>query len=412
MRQQVVEYIKANWAGTIKPACENEGTLLKLPKPYTTPCISRTFQEMYYWDTYFANVGLILSGRVDQAKNNVENMFYMIRTYGHMPNGNRKNYLNRSQPPFLSLMVRELYEATQDAAWLREEAYPALEKEYEFWQSKRCTCVGLNRYSSSVEEEERLIRFARTLCTRCGVSMPDNRKEAMEYGRSMYSLAESGWDCTSRFALNAHKYAPVDLNSLLYMLEKNMAYFAQVIGKTGDVCVWDERAQERRARINRLLWSEERGVFCDVHVESGERNDVVSCAAFYPLFAGMAAQEQANRTAQALELLEQEYGVACCEKRDDLMHLQWDYPHGWACLHYIVIRGLLNYGMKEDALRIAGKYVRVAGENFGRTHNLWEKYDVVTGEVSVTKEYKTPPMMGWSAGVYLYCEKLLRENGR
>jgi len=94
------------------------------------------------------------------------------------------------------------------------------------------------------------------------------------------------------------------------------------------------------------------------------------------------------------------------------MHLQWDYPHGWACLHYIVIRGLLNYGMKEDALRIAGKYVRVAGENFGRTHNLWEKYDVVTGEVSVTKEYKTPPMMGWSAGVYLYCEKLLRENGR
>lgn len=412
MRREVVQYIKDNWVNTIKPACENEGTLLKLPKPYTTPCISRMFQEMYYWDTYFANVGLIMSGMAEQAKNNVDNMIYMINTYGHMPNGNRVGYLNRSQPPFLSIMVREVFEATGDAQWLENEAYPALEKEYAFWQGERMTQVGLNRYSSNVTDEERLVRFAGTLCSRSGMPMPEDKEECMELGRSMYSLAESGWDCTSRFALNAHKYAPADLNSLLYMLEDNMAFFAETLGKTADAGIWHERAKERCEKINRLLWSEERGVFCDVHVETGKLNNVVSAAAFYPLFAGFATQEQAEKAVCALSLLEQEYGIACCENREDLLSLQWDYPHGWACLHYIVIKGLLRYGRKEDALRVAEKYVRVATENFRETNNLWEKYNVVTGKVSVTKEYNTPPMMGWSAGVYLYCAQLLEDNGR
>jgi len=412
MRKQVVQYIKENWVNTIKPACENEGTLLKLPKPYTTPCMSRMFQEMYYWDTYFANVGLIMSGMAEQAKNNVDNMFYMINTYGHMPNGNRVGYLNRSQPPFLSIMVREVFEATGDTEWLKNEAYPALTKEYAFWQNERMTPVGLNRYSSNVTDEERLVRFAGTLCSRSGMPLPEDKEQCMELGRSMYSLAESGWDCTSRFALDAHKYAPADLNSLLYMLEANMAHFAKIIGEEKDVGLWQARAEERKAKINALLWSEERGVFCDVNFETKKLNHVVSAAAFYPLFAGFASDEQANKTAEALKLLEQEYGLACCENREDLLSLQWDYPHGWACLHYIAVRGLMNYGRTEEALRIAEKYVSVAAKNFEETGNLWEKYNVVTGKVSVTKEYNTPPMMGWSAGVYLYCEQLLEDNGR
>ena len=33
---------------------------------------------------------------------------------------------------------------------------------------------------------------------------------------------------------------------------------------------------------------------------------------------------------------------------------------------------------------------------------FWEKYDASNGEVSVTNEYQTPTMMGWTAGVYEY----------
>ena len=99
--------------------------------------------------------------------------------------------------------------------------------------------------------------------------------------------------------------------------------------------------------------------------------------------------------------------LAASERRPTPSGLQWDYPHGWACLQYLVIRGLANYGYTADSRRIAEKYTAVVERNFRRTGSLWEKYDTLTGEVSVTKEYESPEMMGWSAGVYLYCRSLL-----
>ena len=40
---------------------------------------------------------------------------------------------------------------------------------------------------------------------------------------------------------------------------------------------------------------------------------------------------------------------------------------------------------------------------------IFEKYNGIDGEVSVTKEYKTPPMMGWSAAAYLFCDNVLEK---
>jgi len=39
---------------------------------------------------------------------------------------------------------------------------------------------------------------------------------------------------------------------------------------------------------------------------------------------------------------------------------------------------------------------------FDETGRLWEKYDALTGEIAVTSEYVTMPMMGWTAAVYRY----------
>jgi alpha,alpha-trehalase len=33
---------------------------------------------------------------------------------------------------------------------------------------------------------------------------------------------------------------------------------------------------------------------------------------------------------------------------------------------------------------------------------LWEKYNAVTGTTDVVNEYKMPPMMGWTAGVFVF----------
>ena len=107
-------YIQENLPKCIRENREDKGTLIGLPYPYIVPCASGHFQEMYYWDTYFTNKGLIIKGQITQARNNVDNMCYLINRYGFMLNGNRTDYLCNSQPPFLSLMVRDVYDVTED----------------------------------------------------------------------------------------------------------------------------------------------------------------------------------------------------------------------------------------------------------------------------------------------------------
>ena len=129
---------------SVRETPNDEGSVIALPKPYSVPCVKGAFQEMYYWDTYFTNKGLLLLGNVEQAKNNLACITYLIDKFGYMPNGSHKGLLNRSQPPYASLMARDIYDVTRDKEWLRQTV-KALEKEYDFWMTKRIAPNGLNR---------------------------------------------------------------------------------------------------------------------------------------------------------------------------------------------------------------------------------------------------------------------------
>lgn len=400
------EYINENLKLTIRSNVTDDGTLIGLPKPYTVPCVQGSFQEMYYWDTYFTNVGLIRMGLLEQARNNIENMCYLIDKFGFMLNGNRLTYLTRSQPPFLSQMVREYFEQDADKEFLAK-CFASLEKEYEYWQKRRITDSGLNRYYGHFSKEKEL-DYGYKLCKRYKIDPPEDEKLLRDYGKSLFSFAESGWDCCSRMGMHPYNWNWVDLNALLYGLETNMVYFSKVL-ENGKEEYWQGRADIRKAKMNGIMWDESLGAFCDYNFVTKEKSDVVSVAMFYPMFTGLCTDEQAERIVSLLPRLEMEHGIACCEERDDIDFLQWDYPNGWACLHHIVIHSLLRYGYKDKAMEIARGYVKLVENVFEKTGQLWEKYNVVTGEVSTAKEYDTPTMMGWSAGVYLDCCALLSE---
>ena len=148
----VEQYIYDNIDDCTKVNREDEGTLIGLPYPYSVPSVG-FFDEMYYWDTYFFNQGLKLTGRDRQVKNNTDNMLYLVRRYGFMPNGNRTSFLKNSQPPFLSMMVFDVYAHSRDKAWL-EDAYAALKTEYRFWMDHRLAAIGLNRYGHNTIPKE------------------------------------------------------------------------------------------------------------------------------------------------------------------------------------------------------------------------------------------------------------------
>ena len=94
-----------------------EHGLLYLPRPYVVP--GGRFNEMYGWDSYFIQVGLLRDGELELARDMVDNFVYEILHYGTILNANRTYFLSRSQPPFLTRMILGVYEQTGDQAWLR-----------------------------------------------------------------------------------------------------------------------------------------------------------------------------------------------------------------------------------------------------------------------------------------------------
>lgn len=163
-----------------------------------------------------------MSSRWDLVKNNTDNMLFLVEKYGFMPNGNHTFYLGNSQPPFLSEMVKQVYEHYHDLAWLKG-AYSALQTEYEFWQTKRMTSVGLNQYAGASTDKPINVKAA-DFCRRLQYRPSDKTDQQLV---DQYLLScESGWDCNPRWGFEGWEYVQVDLNSLLYMFEKNMAYFS------------------------------------------------------------------------------------------------------------------------------------------------------------------------------------------
>ena len=103
---KVSAYIKENWAKTFHPASELAGDV-KIDHPYVSPCATDVYTEIFYWDTYFINIGLMLDGFDEQVKNNIDNISKFINALGYMPNA---NYItDRSQPPFFTRMVYDFY---------------------------------------------------------------------------------------------------------------------------------------------------------------------------------------------------------------------------------------------------------------------------------------------------------------
>ncbi len=402
----VNEYIEANWDNVIRECRADKGELVGMPYPFTVPAVGR-FESLYYWDTYFTNVGLILDGRAMLAKNNTDNMLYLVEKFGFMPNSNGTYHLDHSQPPFLSVMVKELYEYYGDKVWL-SCAYEMLKKEYEYWMTQRSTPIGLNRYDTNITDREYLATRAADYEKRIHRELPHDRADI---GRHYLATCESGYDCSSRFEFDIYNYAPVCLNSLIYALEANMAFFASELGKPeSEADEWSCRA-EHRAELMRKYMLDGNGCFRDYNFVTGKQSNDFSSASVFPMYFGLASEKNAADFMAQLSRLEAEHGVLANEKNDFEGNFQWGYPNGWAPHQMMIVYALDKYGYKTDAKRIAEKYIALADRVFKSTQNLWEKYNVIDGNEDVEDESQggMPPMMGWTAGVYLYMQSYIRK---
>ena len=428
--------------------------LLYLENKYVVP--GGRFNEMYGWDSYFIIRGLLRAGRVELARGMVDNFFFEVEHYGAMLNANRTYYLTRSQPPFLSSMFVDVYDALQksghgDTAWLAR-AYADLEKDYETWNRDPHLAgeTGLSRYydfgegppAEALQDETGYYRkvttyfffhpaqadnyivenlpgvtepLAGAAYTQqvCDVSVTMGRAEcekrrefklSSDYYRGDRSMRESGFDVSFRFGpfgAATHHYAPVCLNSLLYKTEKDLEQISRWLGRTTDAEKWSKRAEERKKLIARYLWDEKAGFFFDYNLLTGQRSSYRYATTFYPLWAGLATPEQAKAVVKNLAVLEKPGGLAMSPEDTGA---QWDLPYGWGNIEMLAIDGLRRYGFNADADRISYEFLSMVAENFRRDGNIREKYDVVTrsSEAHVENGYAMNVVgFGWTNAAFL-----------
>jgi neutral trehalase len=411
------QHIASLWPVLTRPPLDPPkwSSALPLPANYVVP--GGRFREIYYWDSYFTMLGLRADHRDDLVDSMLIGFQSLIERYGHIPNGTRSYYLSRSQPPFFAAMaqLKPLGNAVEDARLLA-----ALQREHAYWM-RGAACLPktgpgacehvvrladgtiLNRYWDAKdtprdEATEPDLATARDMGT-------DTKRPAPELYRDLRAAAESGWDFSSRWQDDPQRLAtvhttsivPVDLNSLMYQLEGEVARRCAAAHDTACTTQFRQAQTTRAAAIERTFWVDADQRYADYDLRHGRPTPVLSAATLYPLWVGIATPARAAAVAASTQRqLLAEGGLRTTLLRTGQ---QWDAPNGWAPLQWIAVDGLARYGHTALARDIAGRWVSTVHRTWQETGKLLEKYDVEERKSGGGGEYPTQDGFGWTNGV-------------
>ncbi|KAK7423600.1 alpha,alpha-trehalase nth1 [Neonectria magnoliae] len=391
--------------------------------PFVVP--GGRFNELYGWDSYMESLGLLVNDRVDLAKSMVLNFCFCIQHYGKILNATRSYYLCRSQPPFLTDMALRVYEKIKhepDAKeFLRRAILAAIKEYHSVWTSepRLDPVTGLSRYRPEglgVPPETEASHFVHILepyTEKYDMTFEEfvrayNHGEVKEPELDDYfmhdrAVRESGHDTSYRLEGVCASLATIDLNSLLFKYETDIArtirnvfndkleipaeFSAGTPYKPGESlasAAWDRRAKRRKLTMDKLMWNEEEGMFFDYDTAAQKRCTYETCTTFWALWAGIATPKQAaDMVRKGLPKFEAYGGLLSGTKESrgeiGLMrpNRQWDFPYGWAPQQMLAWTGLLRYSFTEEAERLAYKWLFMITKAFVDFNGVVvEKYDV------------------------------------
>ncbi|KAJ1913208.1 hypothetical protein H4219_005306 [Mycoemilia scoparia] len=351
-------------------------SVLPIKRKFVVP--GGRFREFYYWDSYFIIEGLLVSELYDMAKDMLLNFFDLFDQVGgqtgFIPNGARTYFLNRSQPPFLSLMVDIYYQATGDKEIL-EKAMPILIREHDFWVNNRSITIKdperfgqdrefnffiFNVTNAEPRPEGYSVDYyaARNATSGANFTSAAAALQQQQYLYAQYaSGAESGEDFTARWSrdpglpnqmslrsLQVNKIIPPELNSLIYALETNIGKFGRILGpKYKKVSLkYQNLAANLRKDMTDFMLNNSTGLFDDWNIEDGKFTGIYSVNNIWPYwqfgkdFGNTRLMKMAFSNFAAL-VYKFPGGVPTTLIDSGL---QWDFPDAWPPHQYIVIRAL------------------------------------------------------------------------
>ena len=397
-------------------------SIIHVPYPVIVP--GGRFREFYYWDSYWIVRGLLLSEMFDTVKGMLINFLSIVDRYGMIPNGGRVYYQQRSHPPLLIPMFESYLEASDDLPFL-EEYIDILEKEFQFWMSNHTKAVEKDGVTYTLATYGDFSKGPRPESYREDVNSAQwlqTEDDKNEFYSELKAAAESGWDFSTRWFINANGSAsgnltntkirhiiPVDLNAMLCWNAQLLSKFHDRLNDSVKSERYKAIAEEWKEAIDKVLWHDEVGSWLDYDLLNNVKRDYFFPTNLSPLWTGAYYSDRKDYyVSNILKYLDKtNIKVNIGGIPATLFHSgeQWDYPNAWPPLQYMVIFGLESTGdvhAQKVAYDWAEKWVRSNFEAYTTSNAMFEKYDsTVVGETGGGGEYEVQAGFGWTNGVVM-----------
>jgi hypothetical protein len=326
---------------------------------------------LFPWDTFFCS---LLAARRDKdlAYANVRAALAEMTDRGMLPNvsGGAGQTLDRSQPPVGAYCVWKLYQRFGEADFLAE-VYPALMRWHAFWMKYRDgNGDGLLEWGS------------------------DPIPAPVDWWKPHTQQAakwESGLDNSPMYenipfneAANTLELADIGLTCLYAADAEALANMADVLNKPEDAAALRAEHAALTERINALMWDEERGLYVNRHWD-GRLAERYSPTSFYPLLAGVATPERAERCVRQHLMNPDEFWgewvIPSISRRDPNFPVQ-KYWQGriWPPLNFLAYEGLRRYGFHAEADALAEKSAALFLKEWREEGHIHENYNALTAD--------------------------------
>lgn len=298
-----------------------------------------------------------------------------------------------TQPPILATIVRRLYARHSISAFVRE-VYPALLRWHRWLHTARSAdgtalaCL-IHPWESGTDDSPRWLRAMAAIAP---ADVPPYRRRDRrhvaeaerphdsDYDRFVYLIdvfRRSRYDPPTLLARSPFLVQDVLFNSVLYRADEDLQALAAALGEATDEI--DRWLGSARAAFDARFWNEERGLYFDYDLRSGQPIAVNTAAAFAPLYAGLADERQASRLIHEHWLNRAEYAPDAAVRyrltTTSRSEAAWDarrYWRGpvWIILNWLLCDGLRRYGFDDLARALRNDSLELIVRS-----GFWEYYD-------------------------------------
>lgn len=407
-------------------------TMIKIKSPFIIP--GDRFKEAYYWDSYWVIEGLVRNGMQKVAKGMVENFISLIEDIGFIPNGLRKYYLNRSQPPYFPQMLFTLYRHLpwEEVEDIIKRGLNAAVIEYEFFMREKSEKIVKDRKTHILnvykvkDTTPRAESYSedRTTAEENKARAEKYRRRSEEIYSELKAGAESGWDFSTRWlglcgqldSIRISKRIPTDLNAMMYANECIISKLYEIVEGRDSKNSQDfkRKSEERIDAINSVLWCDREGVWNDYDIDTKEHTS----SGFYasnvmPMCYGISPPKDKDVTVYNIlnmfveDMFGHPGGMPVSGAKNKNSTLQWDYPNVWPPLVHVVALFLERIGEHEMALHMAKSFLENISVSTSvvdeQKRGIFEKYSCENaGYPGYKGEYTAQKGFGWTNGVAIH----------